>query len=98
MKSSLKTIATHCNAITDMEKLISAGGTTHSGGKIHVGPSELYGAKHLQIGGLCSLLDVLKDMVVPAEKLDWVIEELKKLTYPHAVISGTIRDLTERTK
>ena len=93
-----KGIASFAVSIQDLEKKARNGGTSISGGKIYISPRELYEMKLQQIGGLCGLLDVLREMFIPPNALGEVIGELKKLEHFHAVISGTIECLEKRQK
>ena len=49
-----------------------------------------------ETGGLCSLTEALGKMIIPADRLNETIEELKKIPYRHLIIGETIRNLMKR--
>lgn len=85
-----------CKIIKLVDKDIAKGGVGSAGGNIWIPASELILGRSQEIGGLCSLLSVLDDIIIPDDKLLVVIEELKKLDYTHAVILSTIKKLSQR--
>ena len=91
-----KRIAAFVETIKGLDKMINDGGVNINRGTTRISPSELYATKLQQIGGLCGLLDVLREMFVPLDALDDVIGGLKKLEHHHAAISGTIGYLKQR--
>jgi hypothetical protein len=92
----LKGIQDHCSALEVIEKTIAEGVLirTGSGDLIPLGSFEM--AKLQNIGGLCSLLEVLRKTIIPADKLDGVIAGLKAITYRHCAIWATIEKLKAR--
>ncbi len=87
-------IEKHCRNITFIDQSINTGDLV-SGGRI-VPVNEIMTSRAVNIGGLCGLLEVLPQMVIPEEALDGVIARLKGITLRHVLIWSTIRDLEER--
>lgn len=87
-------IQSHCNNLSHLEKAIAAGGVKL--GERWIPAVELEQGRQQEIGGLCSQLDTLAIMIVPEDKLEWVIAQLKGLDHPHAAISVTIEKLVAR--
>jgi hypothetical protein len=77
-------IKQRCAELPAIEAQIAEGGL-----KLHgyfISPMELEFGRCQYIGGLCDLLDMLAEMVIPENALGGVIEELQQLTYRHCVI------------
>lgn len=89
-------IVTHCNNLIWMEADIAKGGVLTSG--ILYPAAELSKDTTLEMGGMCALLDVLKIMNIPEDKLPEVINTLKTITYRHCVIDTTIESLLARSQ
>jgi hypothetical protein len=89
-------IKKHCGDLALMDDWIRKGGFESSGR--WVSPTELQETRLQPVGGLISQLDGLEKMIVPTDKLEWVIEQLKKTgkTYRHAAIDHVAEKLAER--
>lgn len=90
----LDKIESHCRNLEGIEKAISSGGAEHDGMSLSV--ADLTPGKCQEIGGLCSLLEVLEKMSIPEGELDGVIKKLKQLRYPHSYIGDVVKKLVGR--
>ena len=90
----LRRIATHCSNICGINESISKGGVMAGSHFLTVG--ELETGRSQEIGGLCSLLGVLEDMVIPKDKIPWMIGELEKLDCRHLATGKAMQVLSKQ--
>ncbi len=50
-----------------------------------------------QMGKLAMLTDVIQEIVIPEDKLPWVIEQLARVSTTHLKLQDTVDVLTKRT-
>jgi hypothetical protein len=89
-------IESHCKNIAGVKSAISAGGIQMSAG--FMSAEELEDGRLLEIGGLSSQIRGLEAMIIPPDKLQWVVDRLKQLDRHHAGISALIGELASRQK
>lgn len=89
-------IKKHCGELATLDKWIRGGGF-ESGGR-WVSIEELLTMRLQPIGGLSSQLDALALMVIPPDKLEGVIGQLREAEtiYSHAATSHAIQKLMAR--
>lgn len=84
-------IAVHCSNAKAVGEDIKDGRS-----RLRISVIDLEMGRGSEIGALCALLRVLESMIIPEDKLGWVVDQLSKINYRHAVLSGTIISLEER--
>ena len=89
----LEGIQHHCDELEAIEATMAEGPTEKEAG-IPRGTFEM--GRTTNIGGLCSLLDVLRETIIPPDKLEGVIAGLTEITYRHMAIDRTIEILRKR--
>lgn len=93
----LNKILAHCNNIAEVTKAIQSGGVCTSTG-MFLSPMFLETARCQEIGGLCSLLEVLEEMILGPDELKVVIDQLREITCHHAAFTCALMLLIERAE
>jgi len=89
-------VLTHSRNLKGVSAAIAAGGVESGGGFISV--SDLASGSLQEIGGLASQCKTLTSIIIPEEKIPWVIEKLREADAMarHSVITGAIEELESR--
>ena len=87
-------IQQHHSNICGAEKLMSTSPVVNCGRIVPIGELQLCRAQ--EIGAFCALIDALDGMIIPEDKLDSVVEELRSLNYNHAHLHRVIENLEAR--